>query len=538
MKLRPKEIFSKINSSEKVPEMEEIKKLNPKLWKNLRKKFKTGRQISLVQLNNGLDQLNENILRMYLHDYVRRFLNYGPNSYPTSFNILEPFFTFNQNNSILELINDEEPYGVSLIDFLDFVTEPDFYLDEIDLFENIPEKCIYHFTFTTGTEEINFSNSKGKTFNIGGLSLVRQENEVSILLQTGESFNKKEAEEYFQKHTRKSIEDNLTPYKKSLGFKIGYEGESKVVNFLENEDLWLHSVAVLFDIETKSMDLRHVARDENISYHVLTDDFNALFSKQDSLSEETIKNSIERNLKELESYDAVFDFAKYCLALPYYVFQNEDKLVNTVYETSLNSIIKGPSNKREFASVPSSYKLFSKSFYYLESNSQFVIENKELNDDSFNLEKTGFWKRIPIDEIGFDKKGRKITGKTWVERNDIYYSDKKGVTKVTTTVHEKFDGENAGHIYIMRQPSHGENIFKVGLTKRTPEKRKNELSNTSSVDKFFIINSYKTKDCILAEKEIHIDLNKYRLTSRREFFRCELRIILDSCEKIIHVINK
>lgn len=534
--MRPKEIFSKFNQSEGYFDVDKIKQNNPGLWKKMKRQFDTGRQIVAVQLGNGIDKLNEKTLRNYLQDYARRFLKYGPNSFPTSFNVLEPFFVYNHPNSIIQLIDEEESYGVSLIDFLDFVTEPDFSLDKIDFYENIPENIIYHFSFTTGFDEINFSNNKGKTFVVGSLSMVRQRNEVSILMQAGESYNKEEASEYLKKHTRKTIEETISPYKKSLGLEIEDEGEPKVINYEGRDDLWLHSVAILFDLEKKSIDIRHVARDENINYHIVTDDFNSIFSKQDSLSKEELKEYIENYLKELSNYDAVFDFGKYCLALPYYIFENEDRLVEVTYETSLNALIKGPFSKREYASVPGKYKLYAKPFYYLESSSQTVIKNAELDDDSFKIEKSGYWKRIGIDEEGFDKNGRKIIGKTWVERNDIYYSSPKGLTKVNGI--DYFDTKNAGYVYVMRQPTHEENIFKVGLTKKNTEKRRKELSNTSSVDKFFVINSYYTKDCIDAEKQIHEKLKDYRLTSRREFFRCDLKIILDTCESVINKINE
>lgn len=533
--MRPKQIFSKFNPSKEYFDMDKIKHANPGLWKKMKKQFDTGRQIVAVQLVNGINMLNEKTLRNYLQDYAQRFLKYGPNSFPTSFNVLEPFFVYNHHNSVLQLIDEEESYGVSLIDFLDFITEPDFSLNNIDFYENISENIIYHFSFTSGFDEINFSNTKGKTFVVGSLSMTRQGNEVSILMQAGESYDKEEVSEYFKKHTRKSVEESIIPYKKSLGFEIEYEGEPKIIHFEGRDDLWLHSVAILFDLEKKSIDIRHVARDENINYHIISDDFSSFFSKQDSLSKEDLKKYIDYYLKELSNYDAVFDFGKYCLVLPYYVFKNEDRLVEVTYETSLNDLIKGPFSKREYASVPIKYKLHARPFYYLES-SQSVIKNVELNDESFKLEKSGYWKRIGIDEEGFDKNGRRIIGKTWVERNDVYYSSPKGITKVEGVNY--YDTENSGYVYVMRQSTHEENIFKVGMTKRDTEKRSKELSNTSSVDKFFIINSYYTKDCIDAEKQIHEKLKDYRLTSRREFFRCDLKIILDTCESVINKINK
>lgn len=531
--MRARTIFSIYNETERENDFDKIKFTNPSLWKKLKKQFDTGRKIAFVQLNNGLENTNEETLRYYLHEFSSRFLQYGPNSFPTSINTLEPFFIFNLHNSIIQLHPEEESYGISLVDFLDYVTESKFDLDKIDFIENIPEKVIYHFSFTTGSDEINFSNN-GKTFIVGGLSLVRQGNEVSILMNAGESYSKEQEKEYFEKNPKSSM--TINPLKKSLGMEIDKEGDPKVVNFAGRDDLWAHNVAVLFDLDERCIDLRFVARDENISFKMLTDDFNAIFRSQDNLSKEEIKEYYENHIKKLNEYDAVFDFAKYCLALPYYVFENEEHIVDVTYETNLSTVIKSPISRRKFASVPPQYKVFAKPYYYLESKEQTVIKNHELNDESFKIEKSGYWKRLKIDEEGFDKKGNKIIGKTWVERNDIFYSSPKGVTKVKQV--EVFNNENAGYVYIMRQPIHEENIFKIGLTRRSSEERSKELSNTSSPDKFFIINSYHTKDCVEAEKQIHKELENYRLTERREFFRCDLKIIMDTCEKIIEQINK
>lgn len=533
--MRPKQAFSKISRADKNFDVEKIKFTNPKLWKKLKKQFDTGRQIVQIQLNNGLDRTNENTLRYYLMEFASRFLQFGPKSFPASFNALEPFFIFNHHNSILQLHSEEESYGVSLVDFLDFITSKDFELEEIDFYDNIPENVIYQFSFTTGFDEINFSNN-GKTFVIGGLSLARQGNEVSVLMHAGESYDKQEADNYFKEHTKHMTEKSLNPNKRALGMTFDTKEEAKVVNYNDRSDLWAHNVGILFDLKEKSIDIRFVARDENVSYKMFTDDFYAIFMGQNKLTKAETKEYYENHLKELSIYDAVFDFAKYCLALPYYVFEKEERIVDVTYETKLNSIINSPVSKKEFASVPPEYKVYAKPLYYLESSNLAIIKNNELNDESFKVEKSGYWKRLDVDEEGFDKNGAKIIGKTWVERNDIYYSTPKGVTKVQQV--ELFTNENSGYIYIMRQPIHEENIFKIGLTRRSSEQRSKELSNTSSADKFFIINSYHTKDCVEAEKQIHNELESYRLTSRREFFRCDLKIIMETCEKIINKINE
>ncbi|MDR6459264.1 hypothetical protein J2786_002371 [Chryseobacterium vietnamense] len=535
--MRAKTLFSIFPEKKDENLTEKLKIQNPKLWKRLKKKFDIGRQIVTLQTYNGLDTVNENTIRYYLKEYAGRFLNLGPHSFPTSFNVLEPFFIFNAENSILQLIEEEEAYSISLLDFLNFVTSNDFNLDNIDYFENIPENIIYHFQFSSDGEEYNFSSTNDVSFFIGNTSLVRRGNHVSMLLQCGETYDKNEAEEYLKDRTKEALSASMSERKKSLGLTIETDQtHSKVVNFKENNDLWSYNVSLLFDIKHKTIDIRHVARDENLSFRVLTDDFFAIFAGQTQLTKDERKEIFNNQLKELSKYDAVFDFARYCLALPHYVFENEEKLVDVTYETKLSELLVSPLVKRNFHNAPNKYKIYAKPLYYLESDSQAFIKNNELNDNSFQIEKSGFWKRIGIEEAGFDKYGKKVIGKTWVERNDTYYTAPKVVTKIKEV--EKFTNESAGYIYIMRQPAHEENIFKIGLTKRDVKIRSKELSNTSTIDNFFVIHKYLTKDCIQAEQIIHEKLNMYRLTTRREFFKCDLEIIMNICSEVITLINQ
>lgn len=535
--MRPRNIFSKPAPKISKGDIDKFANKNPELWKEMTKQYDIGRKIVAVQLLNGLDRLNERILRDYLKDYARRYLSMGIGSFPISFNVLEAFFTYNFKNSILQLVEEEESFELSLFDFVDFITDKDFDLNKIDFYDNIPEKVIHHYTFNAGFDEINFSNDHEKLFFISGLSLVRQGNEVSMLMQAGESYDPKKAEEYFKDKTVESIKESIRPEKKELSRQLDDTEEiPKIVHLEGRDDLWLHSIAVLFDLETQSIDIRHVARDENLSYHLFSDDFYSLLAGQDDLTEDEAVDYFKSHLKELESYEAVFDFAKYCLALPYYIFENENRVVDVNYETALNTLIKGPISKRGYSSVPSKYKIFAKPLYYIESNTQKIVKSQKLDDTNFKVEQSGFWKRLEPKEQGFDKKGRSILGKTWVERSDVFHSYTKGVTKIDEVT--LFNDKNAGYIYIMRQPAHPKNTFKIGLTTRNTQERSKELSNTSVIDEFFVLTEFHTKDCFLAEKLIHQELDSYRLSTRREFFQCDLRIVIDVCEKIIKEINQ
>lgn len=533
--MRLKKLFSKIKPDRDGYNPEELKTTNPKLWKKLKKQFDIGRKIVNLQMINGLDNNSENTLRYYLSEYVSRYLEYGPQVFPTSFNSLEPFFKFNFHNSIIELMDEEEAYSLSLLDFLNYITSDDFNLENIDYYDTIVEHLIYHFQFNSDYEEYNFSTVGDVSFFVGSLSMIRQGNEVSMLIECGKSYNKSEAEKDLDEQRDIDLADVMNKRKGTLGFSPDFNKEEiAIVNFNNIDGLWSYNVALLFDIESKSIDIRYVARDDGNKFKVLTDDFHAIFSDTTEISDDHLK-VFKNHLDELSEYDSVFDFAKYCLSLPSYINENEEKIVEVMYETKLSNFLSPLLIKREYLDVPKKYKVYAKPLFYLESDSKAIIKNHKLDDNSFQLEKTGYWKRIGIDEQGFDKKGLPIIGKTWVERQEMFYTSPKVVTKVKEV--EKHTGPNVGYIYIMRQAAHEENIFKVGLTRREVEKRSKELSNTSAIDKFHIITKYLTKDCVRAEKLIHEKLTHYRLSERREFFACDLETIMNVCSETIAMVN-
>lgn len=82
----------------------------------------------------------------------------------------------------------------------------------------------------------------------------------------------------------------------------------------------------------------------------------------------------------------------------------------------------------------------------------------------------------------------------------------------------------SGYLYCFSNSSFLPNIFKVGMTERTPEQRAKELFTTGVPTPFKIefakkVNNYKQK-----EKTIHKLLTKhlYRINPKREFFRAPL----------------
>ncbi|GEM_PF-5105741 len=93
------------------------------------------------------------------------------------------------------------------------------------------------------------------------------------------------------------------------------------------------------------------------------------------------------------------------------------------------------------------------------------------------------------------------------------------------------------YIYVLDNKFFKNNIYKIGMTHKTPSKRANELSrSTASPGKFNIVYSLKVdSDKVeIYERRIHLLLNKFRINSNKEYFQTKLEDIINS---ILFVVN-
>ena len=93
----------------------------------------------------------------------------------------------------------------------------------------------------------------------------------------------------------------------------------------------------------------------------------------------------------------------------------------------------------------------------------------------------------------------------------------------------------AGHVYIISNiGSFGEDVFKIGMTRRLdPEERINELGSASVPFPFDIHSFIFSDDAVSLENQLHKTLNDYRVNKvnlRKEFFR----VSLDDIEKLVN----
>src|SRR5579864_7192442 len=95
---------------------------------------------------------------------------------------------------------------------------------------------------------------------------------------------------------------------------------------------------------------------------------------------------------------------------------------------------------------------------------------------------------------------------------------------------------SVGHIYIIsNEGSFGPGIYKIGLTRRDPEVRVDELYDASVPFEFDIHGVIKTQDAPALEYKLHRKFLAMRLNKKnfhKEFFRVELKDIRSEVEQL------
>ncbi len=495
---------------------------NPELSKRTKENYKKAHSIGITQFLNGIGLLQDKELRFFHEEFNVRTWQHGFGALPSSFNVLEGFFKWNPDLFYFELF-DEEEHLFSFFDFIDFVTSKNC-SDSIEYFiNNVYDEVIYSYNILNEVKEITFNTEDSFEYVIGGVSFIKRENEVFMLIVAGELGD------------TKSISQNLPDMEyrgqgKSY-LKPAENRKHEAVKLFNKDDIWKVNIYVRIDLESKTIDSRYIQKDVGDGFSTITDDVGMLIRsiKDVTLLEATVKQQLEN----IEKYNAIFEVAYQCLHLPEYFDFYDDQIFTEEHPTSLfneklHSTVGQPKyNKKYFFKTKPVYALDRD---YIPKTGSFNIKQSELR-----IQKDGYWQQLDPGQAGKDKNGNVIHNRTWIEKTLSWYETEKSYqlkVKIPKRV-----SINSGYIYLLRNAAHQLNIFKIGLTTKTVEERANQLSGTGSPDNFIIINRWFVQDCFLAEKLIHDKLDTYRINPSREFFKIELEKAIAIISPIIFEVN-
>lgn len=506
---------------------------DPKFAKEMRDIYKKCLSIMTLQASTGAGLPIDKQIREYFLEYNSRQINHTLRSLPSSFNVMEGFFELFPKNGGFT-IREENDYLFQFVDFIDFITSSNDSDDYKSSLYEFDEGKIYSFNNVDDPFDFLVSLSSGEDFGIGGLSLVRHENDVCMLLLAGEVADLKKESEII-----------LNNFKKAEVF--GHRKDIKPAEDLElraepiwegSNNLWKTVILIRFDIETATMDARYVFKDFGNQYSCITDDITAFLNDKGQLIDEGLEERIPELAKQIEKYDPLFEIGKTFLLMKSYLNNNFENIVIEKHHTEYSKKIKKYSFQQQVKRAPSTFRKSYRNVESIKSKSIQYADNYAFLAPDLHFETTGYWKKLSFNEIGYDKNGGEIHGRTWIQKTLTWRkndTNKKTICSSSTRLRTD-ESEKSGFIYTMRCAAHDKDIFKVGLTTRDSAVRANELTRTSSSpDQFLIIQDWSVTDCYKAEAEIHERLKEYRINPRREFFKIDYSKLYQVVREVVEI---
>jgi len=493
----------------------ESEKDNPEIPKKIKKIFDKATALIAVQQVNGLGFLADKMLREYNLEYNNRVLNGSLHDLPGSFNVAEAFNKFLPPSSTFKL-RDEIDHIFSFDNFIDYITSASFDSSTTPTLENIIEGKIYSYNSTSNPEDLIFSTNNGNKYGFSSVSFVRFGHEVSIILVAGQECDlDKKTNEILEQIQKQKIYSHRTHISPSDEYTVG------AMPLTEESNLFKNIVLTRIDINKQTFDVRYVYEDWGQSYHGITDDLSSYIDHNGVFLEEKAEELYKKMPERLNDYQALFELCKTCLFLPNYFEHYEENIILQRHPTEYIQFRKKLKNKKIVSLAHSSQKKTYRQPYSLNLKKRTSPDRGEFVTPEIQIENSGFWKQLPIQSKGQDKNGHAINGRTWVNKTLSWVESSTGASSLSLNRKQPANKhQNGGYIYVMRSAAHKKDIFKIGLTKRSPEVRSRELSySTSSPDHFLVVEEWYVNDCILAEKLIHDKLKDYRVNPKREYFK-------------------
>ncbi|MCG7867296.1 MAG: GIY-YIG nuclease family protein [Candidatus Thiodiazotropha taylori] len=503
---------------------------NPEINKKVKKIYEEVLALSKVQSENGAGFPVDQQLREFNREYNNRAIMHSLRSMPGSFNVMEAFNEFYPPSATFRL-RSEQDHIFSFTGFIDYITSRDDEFDISSISEYTEEGVIYSFNSVSNPLDITFSTVHGLDYGVIGFALVRFSNEVSILMLSGESCDLQ----------AKSIElkeidlSHRFPHRKEL--ELDKNREIKAEPVAEGVDLWKTLLLMRVDIKAKTIDARYVYQDIGPAFYGITDDLHSYLDEDGNFIAPELEKMAKESVANLDKYTSLIEVGKLGLILPKYFSENDGEIDIERHQTEYGINRNRPTYRKINKLVDLKYRIASRNVLSLVTSGQPFPSNVGILTPELKIETSGYWRKLGPQEVGMDKTGQAIHGRTWVQKTiswvhetpgTVYAERKKNIRK----------GDNPGYIYVMRSAAHEKDIFKIGLTQRTSDLRSAELSRTtSSPDHFLVVEDWEVSDCILAEKLIHEELDQYRINPRREYFRAKYSVIFSAINNVIETLE-
>lgn len=500
------------------------RKIDPKEARRVEEMGKRALAIAQVAQLNGPGLYVDKYLRDFQAEYNNRILKAEGSQMPQSFNILRSFMEPDEKALILNLL-PEKYYSASLDTVLEYMTDPKSNAKIEAASKNLEDLVVYELNMLGGYAEFVIPGHNDMVFC--GSAVVRDDTELSIMSVFG----------LHNPHpTKKVMPAKDVEFDEDRQFLLEDKDEFDFSDHSLFGDITFKPILLLqrIDLTGPNVQVRYVMKEKVDSFDIYTDDPNLL----EDLNARGREEMVEDQLKEIRSKSDLFSITSQMV--PFFwegVERHEDDITIERQPTQLRlerhkphvtKFLKylSPEEKKNFVEVSSITDLSKTSGAYAVDANNLIVETR------------GYWKTIPLVDVGKDKSGRDVQGKTWVNEQTSWYQSIRATYSAPNVEINITTGPGPdaamGEIYVMRSAMHPRDTYKVGFTTKTSDERAAQLAATSGQpDQFHVIESWKVKNPRVVEQLIHKALAAHRVNKSREFFRLKYNDIRKVIESII-----
>lgn len=465
-----------------------------------------------AQALNGAPLPAPDTLREFLLEYSGRAMRHGLYSFPLSFNVGEAFYEYDPKLNSFDLLRERD-CACRFVDLLEVYTS----LIDLPPLESVasqlPDGEICSFSFVD-SPCYTLTGGDGE-YSVRAASIVRRSNQVSIIITAGDH----QAPEMSQL--------NAAPAAKAPVWKEGVTADPLLKRERVSLDGQVGVLRAVFltriDTTSGQRERTTYLRDYGDHYAVSTDDTRSyvdILTGELMADPELIEKEaqVARSLCTLTDVSTLMCYAMWCIE------KHRHALLMERHPTRLRREWPRVVARGDDKFIARRNRHFTRNVEVLAGQADPATVVRSVRLPRLRIEHRGYWKRLADGDVGMDRNGRTIAGKTWVQEAMSWY---EGGTDIVNVKESLPQGADPGYVYVLRCAAHVKDLYKVGLTRRTVGERAVELSSHTGVpDVFHVIASYPAGDCRSVEALIHQSLGEYRLRNTREFFLAPLTLIL------------
>ncbi|MEQ8694278.1 MAG: GIY-YIG nuclease family protein [Gammaproteobacteria bacterium] len=462
-------------------------------------------------------------MRTFFVEYFHRILEHGPDSLPSSFNVIESFLFPNTEFLSFDL-REEREHLLQVDDYFDWYSRENLPRDPRLLMDSMEDGIVYSFDMASDASGYRIQTEESAIV-LAGIALVRHANELSCLLVAGENPPHPPDKEILERledtsgYTPRIGRESIVPdpvFTVKSRYLDGFPEHARVL------------MLTRFDLEASNYNVRYINLDTGPSYSVMTDDLSSL----DAMDLGDLIELKKHLLEGLKRYDALFSALASLIYLPLVFIDEHEHTHNETFTTEFFLRKDEGTAKKVVAEFNEPVYMYERTIRCLATLERSADATHRIVPPEMKFMRDGYWKPLAPGQIGQGKNGERIAGQTWVSRMDSW-SAQRPDEFLLKRPSLSLKGDDPGIVYIMRSPAHDLEVYKVGLTRKSAEGRADDLSRTAAPLKFGILAQWDVGNCRAVEQEVHNRLNAYRINPKREFFHCKLTDIVSCVDQVI-----